>query len=271
MTHTIDQFGKGDLSARVISQRRDEIGGLARSFNAMAERLQTLVVSERQLLEDISHELRSPLTRLNFAVRLARTAPEPSAALDRVQREVERITSLVSQIVELTRIEGDPLAHRTEVVPIGEIISETVSDCRLEAEIRGCSIHLEGQLSAEVSGDRELIRRALENVLRNAIRYSPQKTAVDVVIGQNGRSATITIRDYGPGVATQALPHIFKPFFRAEEARDAESGGVGLGLSIAQRAVKLHRGNITAENANPGLRVQIALPVISDIELVPFS
>jgi signal transduction histidine kinase len=266
MTTTVDRFGKGDLSARVNLQRHDEIGDLARSFNGMADRLQTLVVSERRLLEDISHELRSPLTRLKFALRLARAAADPNTAFDRVQREVDRITSLVSEIVELTRIEGDPLAQKNEVLSIGEILNETVSECRFEAEIRGCSIQLQGHLSGQVSGDRELLRRVIENVLRNAIRYSPQKAVVDVVLTQSAKTATITIRDYGPGVPAEALSRIFKPFFRVEEARDAESGGMGLGLSIAKRAVKLHHGEITAQNVGPGLRVQIVIPLIEGID-----
>lgn len=267
MTTTIDRFGKGDLSARVKVRRQDEIGDLGCSFNGMADRLQKLVVSERRLLEDISHELRSPLTRLKVALRLARTAADPNTALDRVQREVQRITCLVSEIVELTRIEGDPLAQKTEVVPIGEIINETVSDCRLEAEVRGCSIQLEGQLPGKVPGDPELLRRAVENVLRNAIRYSPQDGVINVALTQTAQVATITIRDYGPGVPAEALSEIFKPFCRVEEARDAESGGMGLGLSIAKRAVQMHHGEITARNAGPGLCVQIGIPLIDGTDL----
>lgn len=262
ITVAVDQFGKGDLAARTTLRRQDEIGKLASSFNGMAERLETLVLSERRLLQDISHELRSPLTRLKFAVRLARTASDPMTALDRVQREADRMTSLVSEIVELTRSEGDPLARRTESVPIGEVVDETVADCHLEAEVRDCDICVEGQLSSEVSGDRELLRRAIENVLRNAIRYAPSKSMVDVGLTQTPKTATITIRDYGSGVPPETLPRIFEPFLHVEEARDGKSGGMGLGLSIAKRAVQLHHGVITAENASPGLRVRIVLPLV---------
>ncbi len=261
ISKTVDRFGQGDLSARVYIQRQDEIGGLARSFNGMAERLQKLVLSERRLLEDISHELRSPLARLKFAVRLARTATDPKMALDRVQREVSRITSLVSEIVELTRTEGDPIAQKTACVHLGELLEETVSDCRLEAEFRGCSVEMEGQLAGETSGDRELLRRAVENVLRNAIRYSPEKAMIKVALSESADTATIAVRDYGPGVPEEALTQIFEPFFRVEEARDAESGGIGLGLSIAKRAVQLHHGEIVAQNASPGLCVEIVIPL----------
>ncbi len=263
ITTALDRFGQGDLSARVTMPRQDEVGGLARSFDGMAERIEKLVVSERRLLEDISHELRSPLARLKFAVRLARTNSDPNTAFERVDREVNRITSLVSEIVELTRTEGDPLARKAEPVPLGEVIEETVRDCLLEAEFRGCSIRLEGQLSGTISGDRELVRRAVENVLRNGIRYSPERAIINVALSENSDAATIRVRDYGPGVPDEATTQIFEPFFRVEEARDAGSGGIGLGLSIAKRAVQLHCGTITAQNARPGLCVQIVLPFTS--------
>jgi signal transduction histidine kinase len=261
VTAIVDQFGRGDLSVRASLQRRDEIGELAGSFDAMADRLQTLVTSERRLLQDISHELRSPLTRLKLAVRLSRTAIDQNFALDRVERETNRITALVSEIVEMTRMEGDPQSRRMHPVSIGQVIKETMEDCRVEAHLsRGCDIRVQGQLSGKVSGDHELLRRAFENVLRNGIRYSPEHGAIDVSLAEDPHFATITVRDYGPGVPTESLTQIFEPFFRVEEARDDETGGVGLGLSIAKRAVRLHRGTITAQNALPGLRVQIAIP-----------
>ena len=264
LTAVVERFGRGDLSARAEMTRLDEIGGLARSFDGMAERLQTLVTSERRLLQDISHELRSPLTRLKLAIRLSRTATDQKAALDRVDRETNRITSLVSEIVEMTRIEGDPAARTMGPVNFGRIVDETVDDCRIEAQLfRGCNIRVEGKLSAEVSGDRELLRRAVENVLRNAIRYSPEKSSIDLTLAEKASSASIVVRDYGPGVPDELLSQIFEPFFRVEEARDEESGGIGLGLSIAKRSVRLHRGTITAENAEPGLRVRIEIPAVS--------
>jgi signal transduction histidine kinase len=270
VTAIVERFGQGDLSVRTNMCRRDEIGGLARSFDAMAERLQILVISERRLLEDISHELRSPLTRLKLAIRLTRTANDQNLALDRVERETNRITALVSEIVEMTRMEGDPQSRRIEPVSMEQLVTETVDDCRVEAQLfRGCGIRVEGRLSGEVAGDRELLRRAVENVLRNAIRYSPEHLDIDVTLAENSHSATIAVRDYGPGVPTESLSQIFDPFFRVEEARDEESGGIGLGLSIAKRAVRLHRGTITAQNAVPGLRVQIAIPTL--IRKIPNS
>ena len=188
LTETVERFGRGDLSTRARMARRDEIGELARSFDAMAARIETLVSSERRLLQDISHELRSPLTRLKLAIRLTRTAGDPQAALDRVDRETNRITSLLSEIVEMTRMEGDPATRNLEQVEIGQVVDEIVDDCRIEAQLfRGCSIRVDGRISGEVSGDRELLRRAIENVLRNAIRYSPEKSNIDVALGENSR------------------------------------------------------------------------------------
>jgi signal transduction histidine kinase len=258
---SIARFGQGDLSVRVHSKRQDEIGQLGNSFNQMAERLQRMIVSERRLLADISHELRSPLARLKFAVKLARTSPDKEAALDRINRDVDRIGLLVAGIVEITIAEGDPEAQGLEIVRIGDVLNEVVHDCALEAEAKSCRIALSGEASGEVLGNRELLRRAVENVLRNGIRYSPEHSTIDVTIVEDSDSATLAVRDYGPGVPEGMLTRIFDPFFRVEEARDALGGGSGLGLSIAKRAVQVHHGTIAAENASPGLRVQIKIPL----------
>jgi len=258
---TIGQFGQGDLTVRIQSKRTDEIGQLASTFNQMADRLERLIVSERRLLGDISHELRSPLARLKFAVKLARTSQDNKAALDRIERDIDRITSLVADIVEITFIEGDPAVQDTGIVRIGEIVDEVVRDCTLEAQVRDCTINLGGGLMGEVMGSRELLRRAIENVLRNGIRYSPKKSEIQLSVAEDEHEAVITVRDFGPGVPDSAITRIFDPFFRVEDARDTNGGGSGMGLSIAKRAVQLHHGSIVAENALPGLRVRITIPL----------
>jgi signal transduction histidine kinase len=266
LTATVERFGRGDLSARWHTRRRDEIGYLARAFNDTAERLQRLLTSERRLLADISHELRSPLARLKFAVRLARTSTDQGLALDRIERDVDRITSMVSELVEITRAEGDPEARKFEIVNLEQVVRDIVSDERLDAEIRECRLQVSGQLQRALWGDPELLRRAVANVVRNAIRYSPPRSTVEVQLEEDADSTTMEIRDHGPGVPEGLLSQIFKPFFRVEDARDADSGGVGLGLSIAMRAVQLHQGTIRGENANPGLRVKITLPCLPSAE-----
>jgi len=257
---TIAVFGQGNLSLRIHSQREDEIGQLGRSFNQMAERLERLIVSERRLLADISHELRSPLARLKFAVKLARTTEDSQTALDRIERDINRITSLVTEIIEMTSIEDDPAAQKTTSLAFQEIIDEVVRDCSLEAGFHGCSIAVEGALTHRVTGNRELLRRAVENVLRNGIRYSPQNSTIHLNLSEDGQNALVEVRDYGSGVPPESLDRIFDSFFRVEEARVASGGGSGLGLSIAKRAVQLHQGKIEAENASPGLRVRMMIP-----------
>ena len=258
---SIALFGQGNLSVRVPSKRQDEIGQLAGSYNEMAERLQRMIVSERRLLADISHELRSPLARLKFAAKLGRKSTDTDAAFDRIDRDVDRIASLVAGIVEITLVEGDPEAQGLEIVSLGEVLDEVIRDSTLEAEVRGCRIALNGSSAGEILGNRELLRRAIENVIRNGIRYSPEQTTIEVFLVGDSNAAEIAIRDYGSGVPEDTLTRIFDPFFRVEEARDALGGGSGLGLSIAKRAVQVHHGTITAENALPGLRVRIRIPL----------
>lgn len=260
LTATVERFGRGDLSARSHTRRLDEIGYLARAFNETAERLQQLLTSERRLLADISHELRSPLARLKFAVRLARSSSDQGHALDRIERDVDRITFMVSELVEITRAEGDPEARKFAIVDLAQVVNDIVSEERLEAELRECRLRVSGQLERPLWGDPELLRRAVANVLQNAIRYSPMHSAVEVTLAETADASIIEIRDHGPGVSEEQLAQIFKPFFRAEESRDTNNGGMGLGLAIAMRAVQIHQGAITAQNASPGLKVQIVLP-----------
>ena len=256
----VDRFGRGDLTVRVPTTRRDEIGALAKAFNHMAERIQTLLGAERRLLQDISHELRSPLARLNIAIELARTADDRDAAALRLQKEVDRLTSLVGALLEVTRVEGDPSARRSDVIRVGEILQDVVLSCSLEAEARQCRLVVRDGSERKVKGDPELMRRALENVVRNAIRYAPPDSDVELLTEDRSSGVVVSVRDTGKGVPDDLLPRLTQPFFRAEDARDQSSGGIGLGLSIAHRAVQLHHGTLVAENAHPGLRVTVTFP-----------
>ena len=264
---TIARFGHGNLSLRIQTRRQDEIGQLGRSFNQMAERLERLIRSERRLLADISHELRSPLARLKFAVKLARTSPDSNAALDRIERDINRMACLISDLLEITSVEGDPALQEMSPVPLREVVDELVQDCSVEADSRGCAIQVEGLLHRDLVSNRELLRRAIENVLRNAIRYSPRDSTIRLSLSETDHQALIVVRDFGPGVAPELLGRIFDPFFRVEEARASNGGGSGLGLSIAKRAVQLHRGTIEAENASPGLSIRIAIPIQAALAL----
>lgn len=273
VARTIERFGRGDLSARTQAKRRDEIGDVARTFNQMADRIETLLTAERRLLQDISHELRSPLARLSFATELSKTAPDRRAAAARIRKEIDRLTALVSALLEVTRLEGDPSSRNLDAVAMRDLVAEIVEYCGVEAAPRGCRVQLTVRDSGvTVQGDRELLRRAIENVVRNAIRYAPEGTTIDVALEANSGTGVVSVRDYGPGVPSDALPKIFTPFFRADESRDGATGGVGLGLAIAQRAVSLHHGEIKARNANPGLEVRIEIPSApAQIRSVPIA
>ena len=260
LRRVLEKFGRGDLAVRYHLARRDEIGDLAQAFNRMADQITTLMTAERRLLQDVSHELRSPLARLGFAVELARTSTDRETALGRIRKEAERLNNLVDELLQLTRAEGDPGARNLQDVDLGKLFQELVADCALEADAAGCRLALAGERSVVVTGDRELLRRACENILRNAIRHAPPDSIVEVELARHGARAEIAIRDHGPGVPREALTDIFEPFFRVEGDRGRSSGGVGLGLAIARRAVELHQGHVTAFNANPGLVVAIELP-----------
>jgi two-component system sensor histidine kinase CpxA len=260
LRRVVDRFGQGDLSARVGSARRDEIGELSRAFDEMAGRIETLLAAERRLLQDVSHELRSPLTRLDVAADLALTSEDRGPLLVRIKRDIGRLSVLVDELLQLTRAGGDPSALGREDVSLDELLRVLIDDCALEAAARGCHLQHRAGVPSSIHGERELLHRAIENVVRNAIRHAPRGTAVEVDLQQRGRGMAVIVRDYGPGVPEELLGAIFEPFFRVEGHRSRASGGTGLGLVIARRAVALHRGTISARNAGPGLIVEIELP-----------
>ena len=257
----VERFGRGDLSARVGSNRSDELGQLARTFDRMAGRIETLLTAERRLLQDISHELRSPLARLGVAVELARSGDDANLALDRIQKESDRLNALVGQLLQVTRAEGDPSSLGHAPLRLDELVRQLVEDSSMEADAHGCELKYEKREPVTVAGDSELLRRAVENVIRNAIRHAPRKTAVEVSLARDDGKAVVGVRDQGSGVPEEALPRLFDAFYRVEGDRDRASGGIGLGLSIARRAMELHKGSIRARNARPGLEVEMELPV----------
>jgi two-component system sensor histidine kinase CpxA len=157
--------------------------------------------------------------------------------------------------LQVTRAEGDPSSLRLEKVRLADLVRDIVETNRIEATARGCELKLAAPADLEIEGEPELLRRAVENVIRNAIRHAPEGTAVEVTVA----GPSVSVRDYGPGVPEEGLARIFDPFYRVENDRNRSSGGVGLGLAIARRAVELHKGRICARNMNPGLLVEIRL------------
>jgi signal transduction histidine kinase len=261
LAETVRRFGVGDLSARAYSRRHDGIGDVARAFDQMADRMENLLTAERRLLQDISHELRSPLARLSFAAELARTSPDREAAAMRVNREIDQLTDLVQSLLHVTREEGDLSIRKLEPVALDTLVNQLLEDCEIEAAARDCRLLFTRSNHVELLADPVLLRRAMENILRNALWHAPLGSTVEVALDSTEGHASVTVRDYGPGVPAEALTQIFKPFFRVDSSRNADSGGVGLGLAITQRAINVHHGHVWAENAEPGLRVLVELPL----------
>lgn len=268
------QLAAGDLTARTGApsvMRRDEVAGLMRDFDAMAERIETLLKAQSRLLNDISHELRSPLARLNVALGLARQRADVESAdmLDRIELEAARLNELIGRILTLARLEdGEQIVPQTPV-PLNEIVENIVEDAEFEAQARHCHVVAtvpEGKW--EVRGNASLLHSAVENVVRNAIRYTQEGTSVEVELIREQRGgaseAVLRINDSGPGVPPDSLEKMFQPFYRIDDARGRLTGGVGLGLAITERAVRFHGGKVRAFNRNGiGLMVEIRMPLIS--------
>jgi two-component system sensor histidine kinase CpxA len=258
----VGSFGVGNMGVRIRAKRKDEIGILARSYDSMADRIEGAFKRERQLLQDLSHELRAPLARLSFSTKLARTAEDQQAALDEVKRDLDRLGFLVS---ELTALSISPLGggeddRQNTLVDLETMVAESVHDCTLESTAKHCSISCTGSAPELILGRPEDLKRAIDNVLRNAVRYSPQGATIEVNLKQSSEWSTISVRDFGPGVPKDLLDRIFDPFFQVDPARSAAQTNLGLGLCIARRAIESHHGVISAMNASPGLRISLAVP-----------
>jgi two-component system, OmpR family, sensor kinase len=245
-----------------LEGRRDELAVLARDFDAMADQLRANRAATTQLLRDISHELRSPLARMRVALGLARQPPaDLTRQLDRLEREIERLDSLISQVLKLARLHGTDAPFAREAFDLDEVIEEVVRDANFEGALKNCKVRLDGSVHGAVNGNRDLVRSAIENVLRNAVRYSPPDAPVEVSVGRAGAGAGILIRDHGPGVPERDLARIFEPFYRVAESRDRDSGGEGIGLAITAQVMKAHGGSATAANGpGGGLEVRLNLP-----------
>ncbi len=265
------ELSDGKLTARVnekLLKRHDEIGHLGRDFNVMAGRIESLVEAQRRLLGDISHELRSPLARQGVALGLARrrAGAEAASALDRIEREGERLNEMIGQLLALSRLESGTDGLKNVKIDLSGLIQDVVDDADFEARSRERSVSLVNHEPCQLFGVPELIRSAIENVVRNAVRHTEKGTAVNVSLvaePDHGEPwAAINVRDHGKGVPESSIAQIFRPFYRVEDARDRTTGGTGLGLSIAARAVRLHHGTIKASNAEDGgLVVEIRLPL----------
>jgi two-component system sensor histidine kinase CpxA len=261
LTKPLNQLGEaaasiaeGRIETRVhpsLTQRRDEIADLARNFDRMAERIETLVTGQRRLLGDVSHELRSPLSRLIVALGLVKRdcGPEAAEHLERIGLEARRLDTLIGQLLTLTRIDSGIDRATPAKFDLADLVQEVANDADFEARARHRKVVIEAAAPCPVTGFEELLRSAIENVVRNAVRHTREGTAVEISLQARESRALLRVRDYGPGVPESMLSDMFLPFRRI--AND-DSEGAGLGLAIAERAVNVHHGTIRAANSPTG-------------------
>ena len=261
------KFAAGDLSTRIGDQvkGKNELAGLAHDFDEMAGKIEVLVGSQKNLLRDISHELRSPLARLGIALELARQQENPEAqnkALSRIELEAERMNSMIGQLLNLTRLESGVSEVPFQKIDLQELLANLVVDANYEAETRQCKVVYQAPESVVYFGSLDLLAQALENVIRNAVKYTADNSVISVDLMVAADNVIIQVADQGSGVPEEALAKLFEPFYRVADARDRQSGGTGIGLAIAERAVNLHAGTIAAKNRKKGgLLVEIILPM----------
>lgn len=261
------RFGAGERDARVapaVGRRRDEIGALGNEFNHMAAQVERAMNAQAELLRDVSHELRSPLARLRVALDLARRrADGTEAELDRIELEAGRLDALIGQLLKMIRLRSGEQRVAEEDVDLAPLLTAVAEDADFEATAQGRSVVCRVAGPVVVRGDRTLLSSVFDNTIRNGVLHTAEGTTVEVEMGAaDGTSVEVTVRDHGPGVPQETLERLFDPFFRVDDDRDRATGGYGLGLAIAKEAVRLHGGEIWAENAEGGgLRVSTRLPV----------
>lgn len=264
---SVRSLAAGNLDSRVgeeFSRRHDELGVLARDFDTMADHVRALIASKESLLRAMSHELRSPLARLRVALSLARRGTDVPRQYDRIELETERLDVIIGQMLQLSHLRAmEPTLTRVPV-DLTTLLTEVVEDARIEANAANKNVEWQPLLSVEIEGDHDLLRSAIENVLRNAVRFTPPGTAVNVNMTREAGTTRIVIDDHGPGVPEDEIDRIFEPFHRVAESRDRDSGGTGLGLAITARIVNMYGGEVKAHNREGGgLTVEISLPAMA--------
>ncbi len=275
----VEKLSRGHLASRVAgpdAERGDEIGQLARGFNQMADNLTTLLATERRLMRDISHELRSPLARMKMALALMEKRGDGHGAAESYRRQLNKdiqlMDEMVDELLEEARLESMNLSDNGESpaggpseppagVDLALIVQESVDRLAWPAQNEGKTIALSRPEAAPLLGHETLLRRIVDNLVKNALTHTPPKTAVSVHLKAFPEQLALEISDQGPGVPPEQLEHIFRPFYRADASRNRSSGGFGLGLAIVRQAVRVHHGQVRAANApGGGLTVTVTLP-----------
>ena len=268
----VRRVARGDFDTIVspqVTRRKDEIGQLGNDFNIMSQKLNDLVGAQKRLLMDVSHELRSPLTRLQIALALARkkthdTDPEH----DRIELEIGRLDRLIGQVIQWSRLDNRLAGEEKQWMELSALIADLIADTHYEAESQDKEVQLVQSVFCHFKGNASILSSAIENIIRNAIRFAPANTtiAVSMFLRTEGekRFMQIMIEDHGPGVPEESLEMLFNPFYRVDETRGQKNNGSGLGMAIAHRAAEWHQGRIWAENRDPGLKVTFELPLTTN-------
>jgi two-component system sensor histidine kinase CpxA len=274
-------LARGNLTTRVREPgprlrlfEGDEFHALVNDFNHMAERLESLVGAQQLLLRDVSHELRSPLARLNVALELARedSAPDMATHLNRIERETEKLNQLIGQLLTLSSMEAIEKVNTFRPVSLNRLIEEMIPDAEYEARQRHGTVVFRSDDDCTICGNRELLYQAIENVVRNAIRFTEPGSEVEIRLAiapsPESDTAVLEVNDHGPGIPENEIDAIFRPFYRVDTARSPETGGFGVGLAIAERATKLHNGETCAFNRScGGATIQMRFPVSDEADI----
>lgn len=264
-----NRFAEGKLDTRVmpdIGKRRDEITDLARDFDHMAEQVQQLVMAQKRLLNDVSHELRSPLARIQVAIEVGRQQPEEiNSLVQRIEKESQRLDELVGELLTLSKLESgiNHDQNKNDYFDISGLVESIANDARFEAENQNKQVIFNNENEVLIHGCIELLRRAIENIIRNAIYYTPEITQVEIVLRHEDNHVEITVCDKGKGVSEEKLTQLFIPFVRIDDNKqNVKIPGYGLGLAIARRAIEIHKGSIVAFNRKGGgLCIAMRLPL----------
>lgn len=258
------KLAAGDLKTRVdgaVGRRRDELSDLSKDFDVMAERIESLVMSQKRLSRDVSHELRSPLARMSVALEIEKQKSNGylSPMLQRIETESGRLNEMISRLLALSRLETGTRDFRVEKIDLSQLVERIVDDADFEANAGNRSVQIVRMDRCNVEGNPSLLASAVENVLRNAVKYTAESRAVEVSVICDATDVRIAVRDHGEGVPDDELENLFRPFYRVGEARERKTGGIGLGLAIAQQAIAAHHGVISARNYGDGLLIEIVL------------
>ncbi len=263
ITHKVAS-GQSISAVELLGNRNDEFYHLASDFDVMSEKVMATISTQKQLLSDISHELRSPLARMQITLGLLekKEGEKSSEYIQRLEKECSRIDEMLEQLLNIAALERGQVHESSVVIDIDSMLEDIIKDAAFEASEKEVNINSHLESAVRINGYFQLLYSAIENIIRNAIRYSENNSSIKIVSQLNVGTVLIQVEDNGPGVEPESLSKIFDPFYRTDSARTREKGGAGIGLAIAARAIQVHKGLITAENKEPhGLRVNVSIPI----------